>query len=123
MAKKDVKNGNGASGFRFINVELNSSDKTWLRSNDLPKVFPIEMAFDLVGEGYRFSLSYDEKNSSFIASLTDKRLGGKFTSCCLSGRGRTAITSWYSLAYRHFFLAEGDWAVLDSGAGEPDDFG
>lgn len=118
---KRSKNGaksNGSDGarpkFGFVNYDLTVQDKEWLSSADVEAEFPAQLIDQLVLEGYKFSLSYDERNSCCIASLTDRQPGSAFDNQCLTGRGATPDDARVSLFYRHFHVAQGDWGVFGS---------
>lgn len=108
------KNGARLSDFRFINYDLSSEDKEQLKSMDCAFEFTTEVVEGLVQEGYKYSLTYDPNNHSFIASLTDKSPGSDFINACLSGRGSSAANARYSLLYRHLVVSQGDWGVFGS---------
>jgi len=103
--------------FRFINHTLTTEQKNDLRSMDSSIEFPAEMVDALVGEGYKYSLSFDERNQSFVAAITDRDTASAFYNACLTGRGSTADNARVSLLYRHFHLAQGDWSALTTASG------
>lgn len=111
-AKKNVSS-NGRPPFGYINYELTVQDKEWLASSDVDAEFPPRLIDELVMEGYKFSLSFDERNSTCIASLTDRQVGGAFENQCLTGRGATPLNAIHSLLYRHLVVASGDWSVFN----------
>lgn len=123
--KSKTKGGKQASEppFRFINYDLSKGDKDWLRAADCEAEFSAEMVEDLVREGYKFSLSLDARNQSFVASLTDRAEGSSFKNSCLTGRGASPSAARHALLYRHFHLAGGDWSYFGSAApDEVDDY-
>jgi hypothetical protein len=101
--------------FRFLNYTLTKEDLDELRSLDLEAEFPRTLVDELVLEGYKFSLSHDARNATFVASITDRAPSSAFQNACLTGRGSTPATAWYSLAYRHFVLATDDWSFFGDG--------
>lgn len=103
--------------FRFINHSLSKSDEEWLEAADLDAEYDFTLVCDLVAEGYKFSLSHDERNQTYVASLTDRAEGSAFYNSCLTGRGASAIDALHALLYRHVHLAQGDWAFFDQPAG------
>ena len=98
--------------FTWINYDLSSKDKEWLSSADVASEFPAGMEYDLVVEGYKFSISLDARNSCFIASITDKDDKSPYYNHCLSGRGSTPAHARTSVLYRHVVLAQGDWSFF-----------
>ena len=113
---KNKPNGKSPSpnswGFKFINHRLGSIDQERLQALDCAVEFPPVAIFDLATAGYKFSLTYDEKNQSFLCSLADINQESPFYQHILTGRGSTAINAWFALAYRHFLLCEGDWSAI-----------
>lgn len=122
--KKSTGESRNVPKFRFINHSLTKADVEQLESLDLDVELPYERAFDAVLEGLRFSLSFDPKNHCFVASFTDKLENSPFENSCLSGRGSTPLDAWYSLAYRHYILAQEDWTFFgDDQSTESNRFG
>lgn len=109
----------------FLRVNLDKNDKEWLAAANCAVEFPPDVLFALVATGFKFSLSYDPKNASFIATLTDKVPSSPTFNCCISARGSSPTNAWYSLAYRHFHKLQEDWSGLDysGGDGPQGDFG
>lgn len=119
MSKKggQANVGSKASGgskpeFRFINYDLTVSDREWLEVADVEAEFPTQLVNELVMEGYKYSLSYDERNHCCVASLTDRVDSSPFNNACLTGRGATPDAARQSLLYRHVVVAHGDWSVF-----------
>lgn len=113
------RNTSNFGGYTFINVRLSSDDRLWLQECDCEEEFPIEELFRLVSENFKVSFSYDEKNSTFICSATDKSPNSPSYKSILSGRGSNPANAWYSLAYRHFVKAKGDWQTFDTLSNDP----
>lgn len=108
--KKEVSN---APKFRFINHAFDKQQREDLAAMDVGVEFPTEVVDGLVAEGYKYSLSFDAGNQSFVASLTDRDDASAFYNVCLTGRGSTPSNARASLLYRHFNIAQGDWSALD----------
>jgi len=109
------KKSNGSFGdYIFIKHELAKADTGWMEAANLAEEYPLERMFDLVSEGYKISFSPDFANMSIICTATDKQENSAFYKHILSGRGRTPIDAWYSLAYRHFHFSQGDWSVFST---------
>lgn len=100
--------------FEFVNYTLTSADKEWLERADCGAEFPLDSVLELVHEGYKFSLSPDVKNASYVASITDREQASEHFNRCLTGRGATPIDAWHALAYRHFVVARDGWHVFAS---------
>lgn len=98
----------------FINYNLTAKDKSDLADMDYDTEFPNELAFAAVEEGYKFSLSYNAKNDTYVASLTDLQEASDYFKKTLSGYGSSPRKAFISLMYRHCVLAvDGDWTYLD----------
>lgn len=129
MSKKvGTKNGKagtpGKPDFRFINYALSKDDVLRLSSLDLETEFPSGQLDELVMEGYKYSLAYDDKHACCIASLVDRAPGSPYENCCLTGRGSTPANARYALLYRHLVLSQGDWSFFDPAEGNSNpDFG
>ena len=119
-AKKGSKsNGktNGLPKMVWINYDLTSEDKRALQDQNLVREILGYDIGDLAVEGFKYSLSPDERNNCYVASLTQKRADSPFHHHCLTGRGSTPTNARLSLLYRHLVLASGDWSFFS----QPDD--
>lgn len=103
----------GGSAFRFLNYSLRADDKVWLQSHDTETELPDTALDDLVAQGYKYSLSYQEAGDCFVASITDRVETSPHHNVCLTGRGSTARNARVSLLYRHLVVCDGDWTILD----------
>jgi hypothetical protein len=123
MAKYSDKNGKSRKPekpherpFTFINYRLSAEDQEWLRACDTGVDFPLTHLLVLVEEGYKFSLSNDSKNSTYVASITDRLPNSEYQNYCLTGRGASPLDAWVALAYRHAVVGRDGWGqfiVLD----------
>lgn len=118
-SKPKKKERTSEAKFRFINYHLSKKDEEWLEAADLDTEFDFSLVRGLVEEGYKFSLSNDERNHTFVASITDRQEGSPFYNACLTGRGSTPLDAWYALAYRHLVLAQMDWSFFGDGSNGP----
>lgn len=121
---KPIKKQSSKPAFRFINYNLDTAEKDDLRKMDIHVEFGNEALEKLVSEGYKFSLTYDSKNNSFIVSMIDTMDTSPYWNCCISGRGSSLANARASVLYRHVIVAEGDWSSLDKeGNSVTPDFG
>lgn len=102
--------------FRFLNYSLNRKDIEWLEASDVDVDLPDTLVDELVTQGYKYSLSYDAGNVTYVAAVTDRSPDSAFQNVCLTGRGATPRDARVSLLYRHYVASAEDWAVLDSGS-------
>lgn len=116
MAKRNSRTTapNDTRSTTFINYRLDDDDKDWLASADLASEYPIDNLLALAAEGYKVSIVPARENKSAIVSLTDVEPSSPFCNHTLSGFGTTVFDAWYSLAYRHYRKAGGDWSVFRS---------
>lgn len=126
MSKKGEGKTNGTANARsfkmdWINYTLTQQDKERLQDKSLVDELLRFSVDDLVFEGFKFSLSRDEKNSCFVASLTIREGDSSSPSRCLTGRGATPADARVSLLYRHLVLAQGDWSFFSQNPMGSDD--
>lgn len=112
MARKNDRTGTPSSkpasggGVQFIDVPLTSSDKDRLGEMYQANEFTLEHVFDALDEGFKFGLRYDERNHTYVATLTDSRAT---PTRVLSGRGSSADKALAALLYRHLVILAKDW--------------
>lgn len=112
MSKRTAGNNRSASGagnYVFINISLDKAQKTELGEIVASKRYSLPDLFVLVEEGYKVSINRDEKNGSFICSVTDQRGESETHRHILTGRGATAINAIVSVLYKHHVICSGDW--------------
>lgn len=103
----------GKPTFRFINYSLDAAEQEDLRGMDLAVEYPESLLEDLMVAGYKFSMTYDQKNTGFICSMIDTSEDSPYWNCCISGRGSTLQNARASVLYRHLTVAQEIWGVLD----------
>ena len=101
---------NFTDGYKFINVHISAEEKKRMGTADLAVEFPLDRILALVEEGYKFSVKEDTKNDTFVSSLTDGRPESVTFKTIVTGRGSTAINSWYAVAFKHFIVMGMDWS-------------
>lgn len=114
MAKKGTtSNGsNSFGGYVFINVPLNASDVERVAALLPDFTNCLTELLAVLDEGYKLSHSYDAKNHSYIASLTDSREDSVYHKHTLSGRGSSPFKALVALYYKHVVVAQQDWGNL-----------
>lgn len=118
-SKPKTEKRNDAPTFRFISHNFSTRQLEELEEFLAAGEFSQVDLGELVLQGYKFSLSFDDKNSCFIASLTDRQAGSPSENSCLTGRGSSALAAQYALFYRHFALASEDWTFFDQPRSDP----
>jgi len=102
----------------WINIDLSESDKDVLR-NELPTEGTcLEGIERWVGEGYKFSATFDAGAGVFVVALLGK--GGDNAGKGVSARGRDLHRALAALLYKVDVKLDAVWG---SEAGELDDFG
>lgn len=93
----------------FVSCELTAEDKATFKVWDVDFGDAFDLLVGRVTEGYRFSLSHNKKNDSFIASLTGSEDNGDNAGYTLSAFGKDVATAMRVLAYKDGFILEGVW--------------
>lgn len=94
----------------FIDCELTTEDKYLLKTTDATHDYPpLPTITKLVEDGYKFSLSFDKKNDTYIASLTDQDFASPTEGYTLTGRGGEPIKAITALLFKHFIKLEDGW--------------
>lgn len=120
MVKKRSKvSSSGNTVHRFLDIPLSQAAREDLSGYDLEVEFPYDLVEALVTEGYKFSLTFDGRNQTYIASLTDRLPESPWQNTTLSGRGSTALNARCALLYRHLVMADGDWSTLNPDEARP----
>lgn len=115
--KKSAGKSGGRGGVQFIDVRLSEDDKDRIQESLSSGNITFDAIFDLLEEGYKFGLRRDERNYTYVATLTDQRTT---PTRVLSGRGSIPINSIASLLYRHLVLLGGDWEANGADARNTD---
>lgn len=95
----------------FVSCELTVEDKKALREGAMSYEDAWEGLLDIIPEGYKLSISWDEKNDTFTASLTAGAGTGDNAGWCLTGRGASFDGAIISLGYKHFTKLRRDWSA------------
>lgn len=94
----------------FINIRLSDEEKEtaqlWIREHEREA---FAMFADNLGEGFKFSLSYDAENQSYIASYTGAGWVGSELRCSMSARAGTWFEALALLVWKHNIHASGNW--------------
>jgi hypothetical protein len=94
----------------FCNVRIDEDQKAafeeWLASSGVDWWSEL---VDLVGQGMKFSLTYDEPNQAYVATLTGRGWRAGNLRQSMSARAGDERTCMALLMYKHLVLASGDW--------------
>lgn len=100
---------NALPQFEFIRVELTHEQKEYFIEGVRSGSLTMEAALGLVETGLKLSITRDDQNKCYIATLSDNRAGSPARYKCLSARGATTAIALCAVYYKHFFILEGDW--------------
>lgn len=96
----------------FVNCELTAEHKADLEGYDTPTEFPFREGMEeLTAEGYKVSISWDAKNSCFMALMYDQNPQSDFAGYALVGRGESVWDAWCALMYRHIVILSEGWNI------------
>jgi len=103
--------------FKFINRTLTVAEDDsfikWFQGKDRQADNAIEQAF---ADEYKVSLSYDEKNNCFIASMVSKAEKSLNTNKCLMARSDSWLEAIAMVVYKHHVIFnQGAWESEENG--------
>lgn len=108
----------------YVNIRLSDDEKEaarlWIREN---QVEVMQHLSDDLWDGFKFSLTADQPNQSFIATYTGSGWSGSKLRCALSARGATWFEALALLIWKHHVYAEKDWGQFRSNGTKVDPFG
>lgn len=94
----------------FINIRLTDDEKAaaqqWIRESEREAMSLFD---DNLGEGFKFSLSYDAENQSYVATYTGAGWEGSSLRCSMSARAGTWFEALALLVWKHNIHAGGNW--------------
>jgi hypothetical protein len=81
------------------------------------------LAEEAVDQGLKLGLSWDEDNTSFIASFTGCGVLGSSLRYCLTARSSKAEDAIALLVFKHVVMAKSDWGSYRPSNGKFDSWG
>jgi phage-related protein len=90
----------------WVTVHLSNDDRERLEDMYSNQGALMEWLFGAIQDGLKFSCRYDDKNHTYIASLTRATATENLI---LTGRGSDGFAATLSCLYRHYVLLECDW--------------
>jgi len=120
-AKKPTVTGKSYTQSRWVSCELADSDKKHLKSVKVSHEQIFSSLAQLIDDGYRLSLGYEERNDCVGVYLNAPKNPSVEYTMCLSARGPDIEKALTVLMYKHFEMLKGDWSgkVDKSGAIDP----
>lgn len=98
-----------ANGGKWITYRITEADKknakVW--ATQVGELMPL--LFEEIAKGYKFSLAGDQKNDSYVATLTDKRDDSPFFEYSLSQRGGHPESALAAVLFVHLSALAGGW--------------
>jgi len=93
----------------FVNCELTDAQKAECKK----LIGTFDQAWralhDLIAEGYKMTVSYDDGHTTWNVSLTGRKGAGKNQGLTLTGRGGSEAAAYVSLWFKHETVLKGDW--------------
>lgn len=90
----------GYSDYVFVDTYLNQSDEQWLEDNrDVSDEYVLSLITELA-EGFKLSVSFDQRSKLFLATLTDSSVGSPNRGKIRTARASTAFDAIYALYYK-----------------------
>lgn len=108
---------------RWVKCDLSPDEKDDLKKREVSVTAVIASLADVIGEGFKISVSYDERSDCVGAYLTAPKESGLGGAVCLSARAPTLETALAVLLYKHFEVLREDWSSADSEGGARDKWG
>jgi len=94
----------------FVNVKLTDAQKEdfkgWLEGDGAG--FWANLC-DVISEGFKYSLAWDDENEAFVATLTGQGVVGSEDRYCLTARGGTMESATALLVFKDQVLLGKDW--------------
>ena len=95
----------------FARIDLSDAEKERFAEWDVQDEDVFVLMADLIGSGYKVSLSFNDKNSTYICALTcrnPKSPNAGYTSSAFAN-------TWYQalrvMLYKHLVVCDGDWST------------
>lgn len=97
----------------FINVSISDEEKeayfAWSVEND---PYIPSMLSDLLGEGMKVGLAYDQENECAIVTFTGGLVEGANLRCCVTSRAGTTTAALSLALWKHIILCGGEYGDL-----------
>lgn len=124
-SRKSKPGGKPQNGWEstFIQCELDKAQKDLLKAREVDVDALWGALEDLIDDGYKFSISRDDRNdctAAFLSSPAGDDGKRKYT---LSARGPGAVNALQALCYKHFEVLAGEWGTPGRDRSEKDPWG
>lgn len=107
----------------FADVPLSADDKRSIRERSGDAEWLLQATCNAVSEGFKFAANRDDRNGTFVVSLSWKSVSptGSVRYVILTGRGSDPAIAWSALLYKHDMLSDGLWVDQAANDGLADD--
>lgn len=111
-ARKSSKSKSSFTDIKFINFQLNDSQKGLYDAWVSQGVDILSLAEDAIRGGYKLSQGEDIQTGAIMCTITNRTGDPQFVSHCFTLRGRDYATALARVLYVHHIVCEGDWSVI-----------
>lgn len=99
-----------ADGWRgFVNVELTDTQKKAVKATLGEGAAHWTRVLDLVSDGHKLSVSWDERNTSFVFAMTCRDPQDDNRGLTLTARGGSLASAVAAWVYKHDTILKGRW--------------
>lgn len=117
--KKPVKQ--PAWDITFLRWQMTTDQKnTWKKVQEKTPFAHVDMLDDLIGQGYKISVSFDEKNDTYNCTITCPKTLNMTDNAgyAFSTRAKTALEAMDMGLYKHYVLCDKQqWDTDEAGDG------
>lgn len=110
----------------FVNVELSDSQKKAVKATLNKGAEQWARVIDLVMDGYKLTVSFDDRNTSFVFAMTCRDPNDDNRGLTLTARGGSLASAVAAWVYKHDEILKGRWdkaAEITRGRMTEDDVG
>lgn len=100
----------------FIDVKLDADDKSAFQTFET-STWQWTYLEDVLADEIKLSLSYDEDNDTYLATLTSVKHAGPNMRCVLTSRADSWERAVMLAIFKHTELLEGDWGRFRPSSG------
>lgn len=122
-SKQVVKDKNQWGETDWVVCPLSDEQKAGLKNQKVDPDRLFKSLEGLVAEGFKFTMSWDERSQCFGCYLTAPKGPNDRATRCLSARAPEAAASIMVLMFKHFTLLGEDWGAVSDGRAVRDSWG
>jgi hypothetical protein len=95
----------------WVSCELTDDEKANLKGREVSDAECMEALADIIGQGFKLSVSYDSRSDCVGVYLTSPEKGPGGVTVCLSARAPLLGQALSVLFYKHYTKLGGDWGT------------